>query len=91
MLNDLHDKRNHLAEKTRYNEAIFESTKTLQSMAAGVEDGVSEDSIDRLIGDVWWYSDEAGWESAPMTQLIAGGGLSSIENIRLAQNSPNCS
>ena len=85
LLSDLQDKRNYLAEKTRYNEAIFESSKTLQRMAAGVEEGVSENSIDRLIGEVWWYNDEAGWESAPMTQLIAGGGLSSIENTDLAQ------
>lgn len=85
LLNDLHDNRNYLAEKARYNEAISESTMMLQRMAAGVEEGVSEDSIDRLIGDIWWYNDEAGWESAPMTQLIAGGGLSSIENTRLAQ------
>jgi hypothetical protein len=85
LLIDLHDKRNFLANKTRYNEAILESTKTLQRMAAGVEKGVSESSIDRLIGDVWWYNNEAGWESAPMTQLIASGGLSSIENTNLAQ------
>ncbi len=86
LLNDLHDKRNYLAEKTRYNEAIFESTKTLQRLAAGVEEGVSESSIDRLIGDIWWYNNEASWESAPITQLIAGGGLSSIQNTMLAQN-----
>lgn len=86
LLNDFHDKRNYLAVKTRYNEAILESTKTLQRLAVGVEKGVSESSIDRLIADIWWYNAEAGWESAPMTQLIAGGGLSSIKNSILAQN-----
>ncbi len=85
LFDDLQDKREYLTEKYRYNEAIFKSTRTLQRLATGAEENLNEDSIDRLLGDIWWYNNEAGWESAPMTQLVAGGNLSAISNTRLAQ------
>jgi len=38
-----------------------------------------------LIGDTWWVSNEAVWDSAPLNQLIAGGNLSVISNPNLVQ------
>jgi len=41
--------------------------------------------LDKLIGDTWWESNEALWESAPMNLLVAGGNLSLISNPQLVQ------
>ena len=85
LLNDFQDMRKYLAEQILYNEAILESAKTLQRMSANVEEGISESSVDRLIGDIWWYNVDSSWEFASMTQLFAGDGLSSLDNTNLAQ------
>ena len=54
---------------------IDSATKLLR--AANDEDQeVGEDSIDRLIIDILWYSVESDWDSAPMNALMLGGNIS---------------
>jgi len=85
LLNDLRDKQELLSEMTRFSHAIVESAETLLRVAARLEDRRSNEALDELIGDTWWYSNEALWDSAPMNLLVAGGNLSQVTNPRLVQ------
>lgn len=85
LLDDLRDKKELLAEMNRFNSAILESSSTLLRVTSGVEEKPSAEILDRLIGDTWWYSNEALWDSAPMNLLVAGGNLSLVSNPGLVQ------
>jgi len=85
LLDDLRDKQELLIEMTRFSQAIVESAETLLRVAAGSEDKPGNETMDRLIGDTWWNSNEALWDSAPMNLLVAGGNLSLVSNPRLVQ------
>jgi len=85
LLDDLRDKKELLAEMNRFNSAILESSSTLLRVTTGVEEKPSAEILDRLIGDTWWYSNEALWDSAPMNLLVAGGNLSLVSNPGLVQ------
>ena len=85
LLDDLRIKQVLLADMNRFNEAIVESTETLLRVAAGTEQKLSEDNIDRLIVDTWWTSNEALWDSAPLNLLVAGGNLSLVSDPSLVQ------
>lgn len=85
LLDDLRIKQVLLADMNRFSEAIAESTDTLLRAATGKEQHLSEDDIDRLIGDTWWVSNEALWDSAPLNLLVAGGNLSLVSNPNLVQ------
>jgi hypothetical protein len=85
LLDDLRIKQALLADMNRFNEAIVESADTLLRVAAGTEQKLSEDNIDRLIGDTWWISNEALWDSAPLNLLVTGGNLSLISDPGLVQ------
>jgi hypothetical protein len=85
LLADLHVKQALLADMNRFNQAIVESAETLLRVAAGTEQNPGEDTIDRLIADTWWVSNEALWDSAPLNLLVAGGNLSLVSNPNLVQ------
>lgn len=85
LLNDFQGKQVLLSDMNRFSEAIVESVETLLMVASSTEHALSEDSLDRLIGDTWWVSNDAVWDSAPLNQLIAGGNLSIISNPKLVQ------
>ena len=61
------------------------SIEVLLRVGAGSQEKPDNEMIDRLIGDTWWESNDALWESAPMNLLVAGGNLSLITNPRLVQ------
>lgn len=85
LLDDLRVKQVLLADMSKFSEAIIESAETLLRAASNTEQMLSEDSIDRLIGDTWWVNNDALWDSAPMSQLVVGGNLSLITNAELVQ------
>ena len=85
LLNDFQGKQILLSDMNTFSEAIVESVETLLMAASSTDHALSEASIDRLIGDTWWVSNEAVWDSAPLNQLIAGGNLSVISNPNLVQ------
>jgi hypothetical protein len=85
LLEDLRDKQDLLNEMNRYSQAIVESIEVLLRVGAGSQEKPDNEMIDRLIGDTWWESNDALWESAPMNLLVAGGNLSLITNPRLVQ------
>jgi hypothetical protein len=85
LLDDLQVKQELLVDMSRYCEAIIESVETLLRAASNTEQKLSEDTIDQLIGDTWWVSNHALWDSAPLSQLVTGGNLSVISNPRLVQ------
>ena len=85
LLNDFQEKQILLSDMRKFSQAIVESVETLLMAASNTESVLSEDEIDRLIGDTWWVSNEAVWDSAPLNQLIAGGNLSVISNPALVQ------
>ena len=85
LLNDFRGKQILLSDMNKFSESIVESVETLLMAASNTEHSLSEHSIDRLIGDTWWVSNEAVWDSAPLSQLVAGGNLSVISNPNLVQ------
>jgi hypothetical protein len=85
LLEDLRVKNTLLGDMDRFNHAIIESAETLLHVAAGTEQAPSEDAIDRMIGDTWWHSVDALWDSAPLNLLVAGSNLSLISNPELVQ------
>jgi len=85
LLDDLRVKQVLLADMNEFCEAINGSAETLLRAASNTEQKLSEDSIDRLISDTWWVSNDALWDSAPLSQLVAGGNLSLISNVELVQ------
>ena len=85
LLNDFQGKQILLSDMNKFSETIVESVETLLMAASSTDHVLSEASIDRLIGDTWWVSNEAVWDSAPLNQLIAGGNLSVISNPNLVQ------
>jgi len=84
LLEDLHDKKAKVEEGRRYNDAIAQAATRLIQIANGSDSGITEDEIDRLIGDTWWYNAAYGWDSAPMTSLFSGG-LASLSDPVLVQ------
>ncbi len=85
LLDDLRVKQVLLADMGRFSEAIIESAETLLRAASNTEQTLSEDTIDQLIGDTWWVNNDDLWDSAPLSQLVAGGNLSLISNVELVQ------
>jgi len=85
LLDDLRVKQVLLADMSRFSEAIIESAETLLRAASNTEQPLSEDTIDQLISDTWWVNNVALWDSAPLSQLVAGGNLSLISNVELVQ------
>ena len=85
LLNDFQGKQVLLFNNKKFSEAIIESVETLLMAASSTDPALNEDSIDRLIGNTWWVSNDAVWNSAPLNQLIAGGNLSVISNPNLVQ------
>lgn len=85
LLDDLRVKQVLLADMSRFSEAIIDSAESLLNAASNTELTLSEDKIDQLIGDTWWTSNPALWDSAALSQLAAGGNLSQISNVELVQ------
>jgi hypothetical protein len=85
LLNDLQVKQSLLFDMNTFSVAIVESVETLLEAASSTEQTLSEETIDRLIGDTWWVSNEAVWDSAPLRQLMAGGNLAVVSNPYLVQ------
>ena len=86
LLDDLVAKRQLLTERNRFVGAIRDSAETLLTISSGKHATPAEESIDKLIGDVWWVSNDAQWTSAPLESLVASGGLSLISNPELVQS-----
>jgi len=84
LVEDLHDKKAKVEEGRRYNDAMAQAATRLIQIANGTDPDITEDEIDRLIGDTWWYNAAYGWDSAPMTSLFSGG-LASLSDPVLVQ------
>lgn len=85
LLDDLRVKQLLMADMNRFNEAIVESVDILLHAGTGAGQKLSEDAIDRLMGDTWWFSNAALWDSAPLNLLVAGDNLSLISDAGLVQ------
>jgi hypothetical protein len=86
LLDDLLAKRLLLDDRNRFVGAIRDSAETLLRISSGSRKIPDEDTIDELISDVWWVSNEAQWTSAPLESLAASGDLSLISNPHLVQS-----
>jgi len=84
LLEDLENKQLRLGNDRKYNEAILEAVNGLLSFASNPDLGLSEEAIDQMIADTWWYNIEASWDSAPM-RTLGGGSSSVISNPELLQ------
>jgi len=86
LLDDLKGKKRLLESSRRFNEAMLDSATTLLRAATDPDEIPSEDSIDRLIGQIWYYNLESNWDSGAMNSLISGGDILLFSNARLFQH-----
>lgn len=86
LLDDLLAKRQLLDDRNSFVGAIRDSAETLLRISSGTLERPDEDTIDELISDVWWVSNEAQWTSAPLESLAASGDLSLISSPHLVQS-----
>ena len=84
LLDDLTNKKALLANDRTYNEAILAAVVGLLRAANDPTMELSEESLDRMIGDTWWYNAESDWDSAPMASLV-GGDRTIVSNPALLQ------
>jgi hypothetical protein len=85
LFDDLNEKKVGLAEDRIYVQAIFDSATKLLQVGTNEDLTLPANEVDELLGDVFWYSSSASWESAPMESLIVGGEMAVIKNASLLQ------
>lgn len=85
LLDDLQEKKVLLERQRRNRQATLESATRLLQAATDRDQTISDDSIDKLLGDLLWFDCVGCWDSAPMNSLISGGNSSLISNVGLLQ------
>lgn len=85
LLDDLNEKKEELPKDRIYVQAIYDSATKLLQVGTNESLTLSENEIDVLLGNVFWYQSAAAWESAPMDSVIAGGDMAMIRNAQLLQ------
>ena len=69
-----------------YYRAIRASALKLVDIGTGVEKEVSDQEIDQLLEEVWWWSLPARWNTAELNSVIASGNLALVSNTALRQD-----
>lgn len=64
----------------KYYGAMRASALKLVDIGMGVEESVSDEEIDHLLEDLWWWSLPSHWSSSELQSIIAGGHLALISN-----------
>jgi len=82
LLNDFIEKKAYLEIDRRYNQAILKAVIGLIRAGNDAEPKLSEDTIDKMLGDTWWYNSPDEWGSVPMFSLFSGD-ISIISNLNL--------
>jgi hypothetical protein len=83
LLNDLHQKRDLLAENRRRSNLTLDSVNSLLRAASDPGELSGQESIDKLLANLLWVQNENAWESAPINSLTMGGDFSMISNSAL--------
>lgn len=85
LLDDLNEKKSVLARSRINVQARIDSATKL--LRAANDDGkqIDDSAVDRLIGDLIWFSGVSDWQSAPMNSLLMGGDISIITNVALLE------
>ena len=63
-----------------YYGAIKASALRLVDIGTGVGKSASDEEIDRLLEDLWWWSLPETWSSAGLRSVVSSGGLALISN-----------
>jgi len=69
----------------KYYGAIRASALKLVDIGTGVEENVSDQGIDRLLEDLWWWSLPNNWSSPELKSIVASGNVTLISNETLRQ------
>lgn len=72
-----------IEEERRFHEAVKETTLLLMELSLSDDRPVQADSLDRLLGDLFWWGGESNYSSGTLTSVIASGQISIIQNDRL--------
>lgn len=83
LLEEFRAKKALLDNSRAYNQAILASTKKLLYAAVESDRELGEDSIDRLLGDLWFNNYPSRWSAATLDSLILSGDLILISNKQL--------
>lgn len=70
----------------KYYGAIRASALKLVDIGMGVEDNVSDQEIDQLLEEVWWWSQPMRWNTAELNSIIASGNLVLVSNAALRKD-----
>lgn len=76
-------KRELLDYERLYHQAILDSTRELQRLAALPAEDRERQAVDKLIAKVIWFGDESDWDTAVLDGLISSGDISLISNREL--------
>jgi hypothetical protein len=69
-----------------YYSAIRASALRLVDIGMGVEENASDQEIDQLLEEVWWWSLPTRWSTAELNSVIASGNLALVSNAALRQD-----
>ena len=83
LLGELQDFERLFSDNDIYVSAIRESAHILLEAAAGPDNNLSDDKLDRLLSDVTWAVDPANMDTPILGSLISNGGLAIISNADL--------
>jgi len=83
LLEDFQAKKELVGWQRPYIVAILDSTNELLYASAEGDRELGGESIDRLLGDLWWNNNAAPWSATLLSSLIAGGDLALVSNVDL--------
>ena len=67
----------------KYYGALRASALKLVDIGMGMEEDVSDQEIDQLLEEVWWWSLPSRWRTAELNSVIASGNLALVSNAAL--------
>jgi len=70
----------------KYYGALRASALRLVDIGMGVEENVSDQEIDQLLEEVWWWSLPTRWNTFELNSVIASGNLALVSNADLRQD-----
>jgi hypothetical protein len=83
LLEDFRAKKELVDWQRPYMDAILDSTNELLYASAEADRELGNESIDHLLGDIWWNNNTAPWSAPLLNSLIAGGDLALVSSAEL--------
>jgi len=80
LIEEFQDKQRTIEAGRRFNAAMQSSIQQLLDIGLGDDTDFSEQRVDALLADLWWYNDRTDWTTGALNSLILSGNLSLISD-----------